>query len=30
MYQLYSLLTHSNCHGIGQNFIYDAVLPTGI
>lgn len=24
MYQLYSLLTHSNCHGIGQNFIYDA------
>ena len=24
MYQLYFLLTHSNCHGIGQNFIYDA------
>lgn len=24
MYQLYFLLTHENCHGIGQNFIYDA------
>lgn len=24
MFQLYLLLTHSNCHGIGQNFLYDA------
>lgn len=24
MFSLYKLLTHHNCHGVGQNFIYDA------
>lgn len=24
MYHMYQLLTHPNCHGIGQNFLYDA------
>jgi DNA polymerase I-like protein with 3'-5' exonuclease and polymerase domains/uracil-DNA glycosylase len=24
MHSLYKLLTHPNCHGVGQNFLYDA------